>query len=333
MPRRWTSPEAPTAGFGGPVYDVHQHLWPPALVGSLRRRRRPPFLHGEILTTVEGAFRVDTRANELGYRLAALDRSGIDVALISLQPTLGIDLLPARERAALVLDYHAGILELVEASGGRLRALAAGAYVDGFDGVCIGASRLLEPTALAGVLDLLEKSGGILFVHPDRVVPAAGAPHWWAAVAEYPADMQSAYLAWIENGAPRWPSLRVLFSLLAGGAAFQLDRLQSRGIETRRFIRAPVYFETSSYGRLSIELSLAAFGVDRIVHGSDYPVIDPGRTLGVIRSLGRAAYDAVSSRNPAALLEKAPRERSAVPHLSTGGLRSVALPARLSPPA
>lgn len=290
------------------VYDVHQHLWPPELVDSLRRRPRPPFLRGEVLTTVEGSFRVDTRANELGRRLAALDRSGIDVALISLQPTLGIELLPACERASLLADYHDGIVELVEASAGRLRALAAGEYVDGFDGVCVGASRVLEPTALGEMLDPLEQSGGILFVHPDRVQPApAGTPHWWAAVAEYTADMQSSYLAWVEHGVPRWPSLRVVFALLAGGAAFQLDRLQSRGVETRRFTRGPVYLETSSYGRLSIELSLAAFGVDRIVHGSDYPVIDPGRTLDVIRGLGPAAYGAVSSRNAAALLEKLSR--------------------------
>jgi 6-methylsalicylate decarboxylase len=287
------------------VYDVHQHLWPPALVELLRRRGRPPCLHGEILTTVEGSFRVDIRSNELGRRLAALDRSGIDVALISLQPTLGIESLPARQRVSLVSAYRDGIAELVEASGGRLRALAAGEYVAGFAGVCVGASHLRDPATLVDVLTPLQRSGGILFVHPDRVAEGpAGAPHWWAAVAEYTAEMQSAYLAWVEHGAPRWPSLRVVFSLLAGGAAFQLDRLQSRGVETRRFLGAPVYFETSSYGRLSIELSLAAFGIERIVHGSDYPVIDPDRTLEVIRGLGQAAYRSVSSQNPAALLDR-----------------------------
>lgn len=291
------------------VYDVHQHLWPPALLDSLRRRRQPPYLRGEILTTLEGSFRVDTRSNELGARLAALDRSGIDVAVISLQPTLGIELLPDAERKPLLADYHEGIAELVDASAGRIRALASGEALDGFDGVCIGASglldqRLLDPKSLVEVLDPLESSGGILFVHPDRAAPAAGAPHWWAAVAQYTAEMQAAYLAWIEHGTPRWPTLRVVFSLLAGGAAFQLDRLQSRDVETRRFTGAPVYFETSSYGRLSIEFSLAAFGIDRIVHGSDYPVIDPGRTLDVIRGLGRAGYAAVASRNPASLMEK-----------------------------
>jgi 6-methylsalicylate decarboxylase len=289
------------------VYDVHQHLWPPALVELLRWRGRPPYLDGAILTTLEGSFRVETRTNELERRLEALDRAGIDVALISLQPTLGFESLPPRERAPLVSAYHDGIAKLVEASAGRLRALAAGEYAAGFDGVCVGASRLHDPATLDDVLAPLRRSGGILFVHPDRVAEApAGAPHWWAAVAGYTAGMQSAYLAWIEHGAPRWPSLRVVFSLLAGGAAFQLDRLQSRGVETRRFVGAPVYFETSSYGRPSIELSLAAFGIDRIVHGSDYPVIDPDRTLGVLRGLGPAAYAGVSSRNPAALLEKPP---------------------------
>lgn len=288
-------------------------------------RSTPPYLRNDMLTTGEGSFRVDLESNRLERRLAALDRAGIDVALISLQPTLGIDSLPSADRSSLVAAYHDGIAELVAASDHRLRSLAAGEFVAGFDGVCVGASRLVDPGGLDDVLGPLQHADGILFVHPDRVSPpAARAPAWWTAVAEYTADVQAAYLAWVEHEAGRWHELRVVFALLAGGAAFQLERLESRGLDTRRFTSANVYLETSSYGRRSIELSLAAFGVGRIVHGSDYPVIDPERTMSVIRGLGDAAFTALCSRNPAALLEeRAPSRRV---HAGEGSRTGVSRP-------
>ena len=294
-----------SASLHDPVIDFHQHLWPLELVEELEARISAPFLRGEMLTTAEGAFRVSLEANELGRRLDDLDRAGIDVAVISLQPTLGIDGLHPAERASLVDAYHHGIASLVAESGVRLRALSAGQAAEGFDGACVGASRLLDPRGLAEVLDSLEECGGTLFVHPDRIQPPpAGAPHWWQAVTEYTAEMQAAFFAWVEHGATRWPEVRVVFSLLAGGAPFQLDRLQSRGVDVHRFTSAPVFLETSSYGRLSIELALAAFGIERVVFGSDFPVIDPDVTLNAIRSLGETGFATVSSRNAVGLLGK-----------------------------
>jgi amidohydrolase family protein len=292
--------------MAAPVYDLHQHLWPEPLLGLLRRRTAPPYLRADIVTTLEGAFPVDLSVNDLDGRIQALDRAGIDVAVVCLQPTLGIERLPAAERGELFEAYNAGIQELVAASSGRLRALASGGYVSVLDGLCVGASQLLDPAALAEALEPLERSGGFLFVHPDRVerLPG-GAPPWWTAVAAYTADMQAAYLAWIVHSAETWLRLPVVFSLLAGGAPFQLERLRSRGVATRRFTDAPVYLETSSYGRAAVELSIAAFGLDRIVHGSDYPVIDPGRTLQALAAFGPMAFNALTSHNPRILLRDA----------------------------
>jgi 6-methylsalicylate decarboxylase len=299
---RAPSSSAP-ASFRDSVIDFHQHLWPLELIEELEARVTAPFLQGEILVTAEGAFRVNREAHDLGRRIDELDRAGIDVAVISLQPTLGIDLLDPAERAALTDAYHAGIASLVAESGGRLRALSAGEVADGFDGVCVGASRLLDPLDLAEVLDNLDECGGTLFVHPDTIEPPpAGAPDWWQSVTEYTAEMQTAFFAWVEHGVARWPEVRVVFALLAGGAPFQFDRLQSRGVEVRRFTSVPVFMETSSYGRLPIELVLAAFGIERVVFGSDFPVIDPDVTLNAIRSLGETAFATISSRNAVGLL-------------------------------
>jgi hypothetical protein len=94
----------------------------------------------------------------------------------------------------------------------------------------------------------------------------------------------------------------VVFAILAGGAPFQLERLRSRGVDTRRLTRANVHFDTASYGRLSLELCLAAYGVDRLVYGSDAHVIDANTTLAAVNALGKATADAICRHNPAALL-------------------------------
>ena len=123
------------------VVDVHQHFWPPALVEALSKRSRPPRLHGATLE-LEGVApsTVDLAAHALDARLALLDRLEIDVAVVSLQPTLGIGDLPADERDELVAAFEDGMLELA-ASTVRLVPLAAGPIREGFAGACVAALR------------------------------------------------------------------------------------------------------------------------------------------------------------------------------------------------
>lgn len=286
-----------------PTFDLHQHLWPEPLIERLSERRRPPFLSGATLTTTEGSFPVDLGENGLERRLAALDAAGIDVAVVSLQPTLGYEGLPPAERMPLVAAYHEGIAEIVGASGGRIVALSAGRFEEGFAGVCLGASQLVYPDALGRILDPLQQSGGFLFVHPENGSPSPLKPHWWAAMTDYTASMQAAYLAWLDCGAGRWPTLPVVFAMLAGGGPFQIERLRSRGVDTQPLAAIPAYFETSSYGRIALEFCLASYGVDRLVHGSDFPVVDPAPTMNAIRAFGKATFHAICDRNPQSLFD------------------------------
>ncbi len=278
------------------AFDVHQHLWPEPLVHALEARQEPPRLRGSLLELVEeGGFEIDLRLHSLEACLARLDRDGIDVAVVSCPPTLGLppDLLAA---------YHEGILELVAASTGRLLALATDAVLDGFVGTCVAAQALLDLDALAPLADELERRGGFLFVHPGPSRLPAGTPAWWPAVVGYTAQMQAAYAAWLAGGADRWPRLNVVFAILAGGAPFQLERLASRGIDVRVALQPGVYLDTASYGRRALELCLATFGVGQLVYGSDTPVIDAGPTLQAVRSFGEAVTQMLCEENPARLL-------------------------------
>src|SRR5688572_23889412 len=123
-----------------PTIDFHQHLWPEPVIELLTRRERPPRLRGSSLELAgELASEIDLRAHDLDVRLALLDRWQIDVAVVSLQPTLGLAELSEDEGAEIVAVYESAILEVASAAPGRIVPLAAGSGLDGFAGACVGA--------------------------------------------------------------------------------------------------------------------------------------------------------------------------------------------------
>jgi len=263
-----------------PRFDVHQHLWPEQLVAALARRSEPPRLVGSRLDLREGSFETDLGAHDPDARLRLLDRDEIDVAIVSFPPTIGFE-----EAPELADAYDEGILEVAAASRGRIRPLACGKQREGFVGTCVSAQRVVrEPLAV---------QGSLVFVHPGySPPPPEGKPGWWTPVVEYTAQMQAAYAAWLASGRSDLP---IVFAIMGGGAPFQLERLRSRG--DRADVPPNVYFDTASYGRRAVDLAVAACGVERILYGSDAPVMDPRTTIDALGSL----FDTLAAENPARL--------------------------------
>jgi hypothetical protein len=283
--------------------DVHQHLWPEAFVAALRSRNRPPRLDGNDLVTREGRFPTRLGSHSLRERTRMLDADGIDVAVLSLQPSLGLDTLPEDERAELEDAWSDGALEVVAASDGRFLALSPSRWRDGFAGVCVGSSVLVDLDRHVATLLEAAEHGGFVFVHPDAGDGTEpGRPAWWEWVIGYPARMQAAYLAWVADGRARVPGLRVLFAMLAGGGPFQLERLARRGVDVRSALDPATYFEVSTHGRRAIELCIETFGVGQLAYGSDTPVVDPAPTLAAVRGFGDAVAHVLQIETPAALL-------------------------------
>jgi hypothetical protein len=286
-----------------PVVDFHQHLWPQPFIAALRKRTIPPRLIGSVLEVAGGGeFEVDLADHALERRLALLDRDQVDLAVVSLSPALGVDDLPESEAQELVAAYEDGMLEVGAAAGGRIVALAASSRLEGFAGVCVAADTLTNLDGIAETVDELDRRGGMLFVHPGPTTSAPTAPPWWPSVVDYTAQMQAACADWLGRGIDRWPDLRVVFAILAGGWPFQLERLSSRGFEARDALHPNVFFDTASYGRRALELCLATYGVGQLVYGSDTPVIDSGPTLEAVRGFGEAVANALCRDNPARLL-------------------------------
>jgi predicted TIM-barrel fold metal-dependent hydrolase len=282
--------------------DVHQHLWPEALVRVLRARRVAPYLRRDELVTPEGAFPVDLALHDPEHRVSLLDRDGIDVAVLSLQPSLGAEALPADERDELELAWMEGAAAVVEAGGGRFRAWAPWRLADGFAGASVGASAFLELDRHDGLLRAADDAGAVVFVHPEsESVTPPGLPEWWGWTVGYTAQMQRSYYAWLGAGRARFPRLRVVFAMLAGGAIVQHERLVHRGVDVRAALDPATLFDTASYGRRALELCIETFGVERLVYGSDTPVVDPRPTLAAVRGLGDSVAHIVQTETPARL--------------------------------
>jgi predicted TIM-barrel fold metal-dependent hydrolase len=87
--------------------------------------------------------------------------------------------------------------------------------------------------------------------------------------------MQAAWLTFQAHGRRELPRLRVLFAMLAGAAPTLVERLLARGGPEVDLHDPLTYYDTSSYGPMVVEAMAAWLGPDRLVYGSDRPVIEP----------------------------------------------------------
>ncbi len=304
-------------------FDIHQHLWPEPLLGALARRREAPCLVRDgdgwaVRLPGEPDVPVREADHDPELRLALLAEHGLERALVALSTPLGIEALPAADAQPLLDAWHEGAAALPPALGAwaavaldRPDPGEMAALLDrGFAGACVAADALAGPDgydALAPVLEVLERRGAPLLVHPGpspatlRAAHPAGLPPWWPAVTRYVASMNAAWHAFALVGRSAHPRLRVCFAMLAGLAPLQRERLTARG--GRATPDPAVFVDTSSYGPRAIDAVIRELGVDALVLGSDAPVIPFSEPR-----LGEAVRLAVRERNPARLLSAATEE-------------------------
>ena len=306
---------------GVPRVDLHQHLWPEALIRALALRTAPP-----LLRHVAGGWTLELPGeppcpvaladHDPVVRALEAERDGLDVAGIALSVPLGIELLPLEEAQPLLDAFHEGVAEL----GGPFRfwaataltapgagALEIDALLDrGALGATVPAAALASEVGLvrlSGLLDRLQARDAPLFVHPGPAPSAhRGAPSWWPAMIAYVADMHAAWHAWAAWGRRSHPRLRVLFAMLAGGAPLHAERLAARGGPAEAVRDELTFFDVSSYGPRTVDAMLRVVGADRLVYGSDRPVAEPPP----LDALGPSVAHALAEANPDRLLTPDP---------------------------
>jgi 6-methylsalicylate decarboxylase len=283
--------------------DIHQHLWPDRLLSSLARRTAPPRLRRDgrgWRLELEGhpAAPFDPRDHE------PATRSGFDRIVVAPSSPIGIEWLPEAED--LLDDFHRGVLEL----GAPFELWASLALHDpvparvqtlldtGAVGLSLPAGALGGPVgieSLGPVLETVARSGKPLFIHPG---PATGTPDWFPALTAYVAEMAQAWHAWAQWGRAAHPTLKVVFAMLAGLAPLHAERLAARGGPAEAVHDRLTFFDTSSYGPKAVDAMLRVVGVDRLLYGSDRPVIEPV----ALSALGAAAEHALFVTNPERLV-------------------------------
>lgn len=298
----------------GLTTDVHQHLWPPALIEGLRRRAAPPCLREwRLALHGEPDHDVDPADHDVARRAQQAREDGCRVAIVSLSSALGIELLAPEEAAPLLDAYHDGVLALPDPF--RAWAAAGLSEIDpaglahqldrGFVGLVLPATTLLDERGYARVaplLTVLEERGRPLFIHPGPATAARSGvrgrttPSWWPAIVDYVQQMHAAWYGFRLLGRPRHPQLNVCFAMLAGLAPLHSERFAARAGQ-RSVVDKRSFLEISSYEIRAIDAVVRTLGIDVLVNGSDRPYADP-----VTPELGDAALHALRSTNPDRLL-------------------------------
>ncbi len=277
--------------------DIHQHVWTEPLVEALSQRSELPFVRDEHgLTVLFGAgerpYVIDLDGEAPKRRAELVGADGLDRALVCLSSPLGIESLPRKQATQLIDAYLDGALSL----GHPFDVWGAVALDDldpcdvdralerGCVGISLPAGALDSVDMLARmapVLARIQSHGAPLFIHPGpaarlpvREAPLAD-PLWWPALTRYVAEMQAAWLVWASAARRQFPELRVIFSMLAGLAPLQFERLCSRGGPETPAPDPLAYYDTSSYGSHAVGLMDRMVGSAQLVYGSDRPVVDP----------------------------------------------------------
>jgi hypothetical protein len=284
--------------------DVHQHLWPPALIEALRMRTRPPRLVGwRLELDGEAPYEVDPAAHDVPKRVARENDDGTKLALVALSAALGID------DPNLLEAWHVGALELPAPfkpwAAANVREPDLQALRANLDNGCVGLE--LPATAIgtpAGVekvgplLEICEAADKPVLIHPGPATPPRDdVPAWWPAVVDYVAQLHAAWWSWHVAGRQLFPDLRLCFAAAAGLAPAHHERLAARGGTYRRIDR-DVFVDTSSYGPRGLDAVIRVLGIDNVVFGTDRPYAEPTDP-----GLGAAATVAIRRTNPHRLLE------------------------------
>ena len=280
--------------------DMHQHLLPEELIAALARRTASPRLVRDgrgwrLELAGEPASAFEPADHDPDARAAAAD---VERIVVSLSAALGIEALPGDEAEPLLRAFNGGILEL----GGPFALWGAATDPAALDALLdAGALGLSLPAGsldrAAPLLDRLEARGAPLFVHPGPVASARDRPEWWPALTDYVAAMSAAWHAFAAWGRARHPRLRVVFAMLAGCGPLHAERLALRGGPAEAIHDPLVWFDTSSYGPCAVDAMLRMVGVDRLVRGTDLPVVAPPA-----HRFGDGVEHALAVDNPAAVL-------------------------------
>jgi aminocarboxymuconate-semialdehyde decarboxylase len=325
-----------------PVIDIHSHVIPQTLITAMEAE---PDGFGTKIEVRNGkrhvvramnSFELEPVMYDPAAKLAAMDRMGLDISVLSAAPPVYCYWLPAAQGIRAAKLINDGIGQMVAARPDRLRGMATLPMQDPdaaiaelersvkeykFKGVELATSiegAFLADPKFRPVLKAIEKMGLFVFTHPyGSVAKAVLNDYYLINLVGFPLDttLMAAHLMY--SGA--LDELKTLHFILPHGGGYlpyQIGRF-AHGHKVRPETRANSatspfeHLKRFSFDALlhypqSIRHLIDAVGSDRVMIGSDCPFdmadASPVKTLDAAPRLTAAEREAVTHTNAARLL-------------------------------
>jgi predicted TIM-barrel fold metal-dependent hydrolase len=288
--------------------DMHAHWFPETLADAFRKRTSKPMIYTKEdgKEYLEGSFpAAPLRLESLDTRLSEMDRTGVELGILSLSPVTGIEGLPTDEAVPLCRIVNDALSAACTKYPGRFSGLASLPTAD----IGVMVAEFERAMALPGMVGAMLAGDGFLSLkRAERFRPVLEAADRYGAImlvhyGKIANDSEPVKIDSSDNGHPRvgtldmqarlsqnmitfcltdflksFPNVTVLSHNLGGNIPFEIERMDHRtmidmppGTElpSKKFRSAPVLVDCNSLGARAIELAAEVYGADKIVFGSD----------------------------------------------------------------
>jgi aminocarboxymuconate-semialdehyde decarboxylase len=329
-----------------PVIDVHAHIFPQSGMRAWREGRDwfgATIEKGETgpATIRSGKFEAKYSRTEFWIpyrdRIAHLDRKGIDVQVLSLNPQLIRDHLEPKSTIDFCKSVNDELAEAVAENPDRFEALAILPLQDtdasvreldramnelGLKGFIVAShvdGRRWDDPALFPVLEEAERTGAFILLHPfnNRVGGFGLMPGYHLInLIGNPMETTVAAATIVLGGVfDRLPDVSICLAHAGGYLPFAAGRFdhayRERGDVSAKAKRLPsdylrsFYYDCISHSDAGLEFVVETVGADRVLVGTDFPAdmgLDrPGEWIDTRAFLGPAEREMIKSGNAARL--------------------------------
>ena len=262
---------------------------------------------------------------DMAARLEFMDAAGVDAELLSFAGLFGVDSLPVSEALPVLQEFNNHAAGLYRDHPARFGTLASLPFAD-IDAAVAEYRRARNDLGLLGavlpldyfvdlatadqlrpVFEVANELGGHLFIHPgprpdqrpdltDGEKPPQIDHFLWRNQVDVQARVAHAIITLLMNDfLADYPGLSLHIANLGGSLPSVMERL-----DHMRDIRLPnvtrpseklrgLYTDCSSFSSKTIELTAKFLGADRVLLGTDCPVLDTDRTISGIETANLTA--------------------------------------------
>jgi predicted TIM-barrel fold metal-dependent hydrolase len=290
--------------------DMHSHYYG-GLVERLRNRASRPHVSIDadgrcVLNAMTASTVMSAGYTDVPSRLDYLDSAGIRTQLMTFPGALGIDVMAVEEVGSMIQDFNDRLAEICQASAGRLVGLAGlpladigeaavelrrtrrdlgllGAILPGNFFLTIERSEALRPVFAAA-----DEVGALFMIHPG-LAPGESPPAPFPDLSVYRASSLELQASISQMGITlafgdlldSHPNVATQLVNLGGTLPFILERLEAIACSRTPEMPFPrdrlrrLYYDCASLGPRALQLAVKTFGADRIMLGTDYPILQP----------------------------------------------------------